>query len=169
MKKEYNKLKKGDSWIRKGTHQPRMIRRDFDAIYERKMVSIGFNGDIEILFEENGSDSITIPTVGEFTLPSEREARRILQAIEEKKNPSAKKLTILDLCYSSGLDSPYALTGIKPYHKRTLEELEENLRNVSKDFAADDAYFRFEENGYKFNIILHNKGEQAGTEFPVLS
>jgi hypothetical protein len=160
MKKEYNKLKKGDSWIRKGTHQPRMIRRDFDAIYERKLVSIGFNGDIEILFEENESDSITVPTVGEFTLPSEREARSILRAIEEKKNPSAKKPTILDLYYSSGLDLPYALTGIKPYHKRTLEELEENLRNVSKDFAADDAYFRFEENGYKFNIILHNKGEQ---------
>ncbi len=160
MRKDYKALKKGDSWIRKGSHQPRMIRRDFDAIYERKMASIGFNGDIEILFEENKSDSITIPTAGEFTLPSEREAKEIRRVIEEKKNPSMKKLTILDLYYSSGLDTFYALQGGKPYHKRTLEELEENLKNVSKDFAADDAYFCFEENGYKFNIILHNMGEQ---------
>ena len=41
-----------------------------------------------------------------------------------------------------------------------LEELEENLKNVTKDFAVDDAYFLFEENGYRLNIILHNKGEQ---------
>jgi len=160
MKKDYNSLKKGDSWIRKGSHQPRMIRRDLDAIYERKMVSIGFTGHVEILFEENGSDSITIPTAGMFTLPSEVEARRIRRAIEEKKNPSLKKPTILDFYGISVPDLSYALMGIKPYHERTLEELEENLKNVSKNFATDDAYSLFEENGYKLNITLHNKGEQ---------
>ena len=159
MKKDYNKLKKGDSWIRKGSHQPRMIRRDFDAIYERKMASISFNGYVEIFFEENRSDSITVPTAGEFTLPSERKARGIRRTIEEKKNPGLKKSTILDL-YGISVPDLSALTGIKPYHERTLEELEENLKNVTKDFAVDDAYFLFEENGYRLNIILHNKGEQ---------
>jgi len=160
MKKDYNPLKKGDSWIRKGTHQPRMIRRDFDAIYERKMASTGFTGHVEILFEENGSDSIAIPTAGEVTLPSEVEARRIRRAIEEKKNPSSKKPTRLDLYGISSLSLSYALMGAEPYYERTLEELEENLKNVSKNFATDDAYSLFEENGYNLNIILHNKGEQ---------
>lgn len=160
MKKDYNPLKKGDSWIRKGTHQPRMIRRDFDAIYERKMASTGFTGHVEILFEENGSDSIAIPTAGEVTLPSEVEARRIRRAIEEKKNPSLKKPTILDFYGISVPDLSYALTRIKPYHERTLEELEENLKNVSRNFAVDDAYFLFEENGHRLNITLYNKGEQ---------
>lgn len=160
MKKDYNSLKKGDSWIRKGSHQPRMIRRDFDAIYERKMASIGFTGHVEILFEENGSDSIAIPTAGMFTLPSEVETRRIRRAIEEKKNPSLKKPTRFDLYGISSLSLSYALIGAEPYHERTLEELEENLKNVSKNFATDDAYSLFEENGYKLNITLHNKGEQ---------
>ena len=160
MKKDYNPLKKGDSWIRKGSHQPRMIRRDFDAIYERKMALIGFTGHVEILFEENESDSITIHTAGEVTLPSEAEAGRIRRAIEEKKNPSLKKPTRLDLYGISSISLSYALMGTEPYHQRTLEELEESLKNVSKNFATDDAYFLFEENGYKFNIILHNKGEQ---------
>ena len=160
MKKDYNPLKKGDSWIRKGSHQPRMIRRDFDAIYERKMALIGFTGHVEILFEENESDSITIHTAGEVMLPSEVEAKRIRRAIEEKKNPSLKKPTILDFYGISAPDLSYALTGIKPYHERTLEELEENLKNVSKNFATDDAYFLFEENGYRLNITLYNKGEQ---------
>lgn len=160
MKKDYNSLKKGDSWIRKGSHQPRMIRRDFDAIYERKMASTGFTGHVEVLFEENESDSITIPTAGEVTLPSEVEARRIRRAIEEKKNPSLKKPTRLDLYGISSLSLSYALMGTEPYHEKTLEELEENLKNVSKNFATDNAYSLFEENGYKLNIILHNKGEQ---------
>ena len=145
--------RKGDSWIRKGSHQPRMIQKrlwchirtknGFDWLYWRYRDTV----------RRKWIRQYHCTTVGEFTLPSEREARSILRAIEEKKNPSAKKPTILDLYYSSGLDLPYALTGIKPYHKRTLEELEENLRNVSKDFAADDAYFRFEENGVQ---VQHN-------------
>ncbi len=57
-------------------------------------------------------------------------------------------------------DLSYALTRIKPYHERTLEELEENLKNVSRNFAVDDAYFLFEENGHRLNITLYNKGEQ---------
>ncbi len=146
MRKDYKALKKGDSWIRKGSHQPRMIRRDFDAIYERKMASIGFNGDIVILFEENGSGSITIPTVGEFTLPSEREAKEIRRVIEEKKNPGMKKLTILNRTISGHDDMYYAIRGVKPHHKRTLEELEEDLTNVREDFAAEDEYVLFEEN-----------------------
>ena len=160
MKKDYNKLEKGDSWIRKGSHQPRMIRRDFDAIYERKTASTGFTGHVEILFGENESDSITIPAAGELTLPSERKSRGIRRTIDEKKNPSLKKPTTLDLYGISVPNLSYALTGIKPYHERTLEELEENLKSVSKDFAVDDAYFLFEENGYRLNLILHNKGEQ---------
>lgn len=160
MKKDYKQLNKGDSWIRKGTHQPRMIRRDFDAIHKQKMASIGFNGDVEILFEENESDNITIPTAGELTLPSENEANIIRRVIEEKKNPSMKKPTMLDRTISGHDDMDYAIRGVKPHHKRTLEELEENLANVRGDFADKDEYFFFEENGYRLNIILHNKGEQ---------
>lgn len=161
MKKDYKKLKTGDSWIRKGTHQPRMIRRDFDAIYEQKMASIGFNGHVEILFEENESDNITIPTARKFTFPSEREAKKIRRTIERKKNPDTQKPEIPSISAISGLDDIlYTIYGAKPYHKRTLEELEENLENVRRDFTDEDEYFRFEKNGYKLNIILHNKGEQ---------
>ena len=37
MKKDFGKLKKGDSFIRKGTHEPRMTRRDLDIIIEKKI------------------------------------------------------------------------------------------------------------------------------------
>jgi len=161
MKKDYKKLKTGDSWIRKGTHQPPMIRRDFDAIYEQKMAYFGFNGHVEMLFEENESDNITIPTARKLTLPSEREAKKIRHVIEEKKNPGTQKPEIPSISTILSLDDiTYAIHGAKPYRKRTLEELEDSLENVRKDFATEDKYFRFEENGYKLNIILHNKGEQ---------
>ncbi|WP_342678770.1 ATP-binding protein [Methanofollis sp. UBA420] len=160
MKKDYRRLKKGDSWIRKGSHQPRMVRRDLDNIYEQKTVSIGFNGPVEVLFEENRSPRISIPTAGEFILPSERKAKNIHQAIEEKKNPIMKKPTLSYLDGLTNLNAYNLLAGIKPYSERTLEELEENLKSVKEDFADDDIYFCFEEIGYKLNLVIENKGEQ---------
>lgn len=159
MKKEYKRLEKGDSWIRKGTHQPRMIRRDFDNIYEQKMALIGFNGPVDIFFEENMLDDIIIHTAGDIILPSEQNAKSIRQAIAQKKNPIAEKQTLSGLDRISDI-ALYGNFGIKPYSVRTLEELEENLNDVKKDFAEDDAYFLFEEKGYRLNLFIENRGEE---------
>ncbi|MEN6291604.1 MAG: ATP-binding protein, partial [Methanobacterium sp.] len=49
MKKDYgDRLKKGDSYIRKGRHNAKMERQDFERIYQKKSSQNTFTGDVEI-------------------------------------------------------------------------------------------------------------------------
>ncbi|MEQ1486801.1 ATP-binding protein, partial [Methyloglobulus sp.] len=86
LKKDFgDKLKKGDCFIRKGSHQTRINRSDLDKFYESKNKKPNFSEVIEIGFLNTSCfKEITIQTTNLNDLPSEVEARKIRHALENR-------------------------------------------------------------------------------------
>jgi len=141
MKKDYGNLKQGEGWIRKGTHQPRLIRRDFDSMMEKKQADQGFSGEIKCCFSDSESEEIQITPLVDINLPSDLAAVEIRKIIEEKRKPREKKaLSPEEKMTSIGqvmakFSSPYA-----EYYPKTIEELEADLKNLPKEYVNDDRY-----------------------------
>jgi hypothetical protein len=158
MRKDYVKLKKGDSFIRKGSHQSPMIRADFDRIYEAKAKLNAFNGEVKISFSINDLDQIELSTKGDIELPSKRAAKKISQIIEEKRNASV--IDVQKAMADLQAMARVPLTGVLPYENRSIEVLEKNLQNVKEDYKEDDLYELFELNSTKLNFNILNNGNK---------
>jgi len=170
MKKNFKSLKKGDSFIRKGSRQFRMRRRDLDKIIENKMKKSGFEGMVQISFSGyNSCQEIELPTIGDMKLPSQRAAEEIEKTIKEKKelakidtqdSESDDLFPIFDtkmllLKNLSKLNNPLFPP---PYEERSLEELEKNLEEIEEAYLEGDLYEFFELYSHKINICILNRG-----------
>jgi len=172
MKKKFKKLKKGDSFIRKGTHVSRMTRRDLDRIYQEKMKRDKFDGKVQLSFSEHDGSprEIELTVAADVKLPSQIAAGKIKKIIKEKKELAKNKTQKTALTgISAFLESQQSLTeGLRrvaypytstPYEQRTLEELEKNLKEVDQTYRDVDCYQFFELNSYKININVLNEGQ----------
>ena len=168
MKKDFVKLKKGDRFIRKGTHVSRMIRRDLDEIIEKKIKKDKFDGKIRLSFSGYGSShEMELMVTNDIKLPSQRAAEKIKKIIKERKQVAKMKTTetaftaIFELQQRIAKSlpnitaSPFAPI---PYEQRTLEELQNNLKEVNQTFRDDDSYTLFELSSHKINISILNEG-----------
>lgn len=167
MKKNFGKLKKGDSFIRKGTHTSEMLRKDYDIIYERKLKKEKFNGKVKLWF--SGYDSrkeIELSTAGKFELPSDRAAKKIKKVIK-KKQDSYKRKSQNDIFpnLSKILEEQNRIWGIEgvsigptSYENRSIEELQKNLKEIKQTYWEDDIYELLEANSHKINISILNEG-----------
>lgn len=198
MKKDFRSLKKGDSFIRKGSHQPRLSRRDLDLILEKKNSQSGFEGKVSIYIEGHEPDEIVeFPIVTEqilYELPSRVADRKIKRLIEEKRRkinktnftdlpmPVAEELILgRQLQRIAGLESKLGdfpkslaeedalslsdisgvmLGGSLPYEKRSIEQLESNLKKLQKTYAEDDLYYINEQSANKLNFKILNEGDK---------
>lgn len=156
MKKDYGNLKKGDCFIRKGSQQSRMERRDFDQIIESIKSEINFEEVTHLYFSGFPElEVIELAPVQNFKLPSEKAKEKIIEALKQKGEETevAGPLSLL-----SSLGSLVYSMGNMPYSQRTIEELEKNLENVQKTYCDHDYYEMFELNAHKLNITILNKG-----------
>jgi len=155
-------LKKGDCLIRKGSQQSRMIRRDFDRIFETKKSIEDYDKVVQIAFcGFNGMQEIELPAVRRYVPPSERMKKKILKVMEQKKSElelksASNPLDHFDFKLAS-LSSTYIFGGA-PYESRSLEELEKNLAVVKETYRSDDYYEFFEKYSHKINITILNNG-----------
>jgi len=172
MKKEFGELKKGDCFIRKGSHISRMIRKDIDIILEEKMKRDKFDGKIQLSFSEyDGSPrEIELIVVANVKLPSQMAAEKIKRTIKKKKELAKNEAqstastgipAFLELQQrlaeaAHRIANPFAPT---PYEQRNLDELEKNLEEVDQTYCDDDYYQFFELNSYKININVLNEGQ----------
>jgi len=171
MKKDFGKLKKGDSFIRKGTHEPRMTRRDLDIIIEKKIKKDKFDGKIQLSFSKYGSSQeIELMANSDKKLPSQRAAEKIKKIIKEKKQLAEMKtqstaftgISAAILEMQQRLAKSTRITANPfvpiPYEQRTLEELQKNLKEVDQTYHDDDFYELFELSSHKINISILNEG-----------
>jgi len=175
MKKDFGKLVKGDSFIRKGTHRMKMIRKDFDKIYENKKKRAMFEGKVLLGFSEpEFAKEIGLMSAGNYELPSGREKKMIMAAIEERKILEQKRLeeekkkngtsadrifgmSMLELAHMQTQMNPF---GFVPYEQRSVEELERTLEKVDKRYIEDDYYMVFEEISHKINLRILNESQE---------
>lgn len=160
MKKDYKGvLKKGESFVRKGSQQERMTRRDLDELIELKSNRY-FNDKISIGFNKKLDQQLTVKGVSEVKLPSQK-AREKIESILRRRNED------LEL----GLDNPLDSLGLSmarfrnpfksiPYVERDTDELKKNLENIRNTYYENDWYYIGEEMSVKINLTIRNDGNK---------
>lgn len=164
MKKDYgnekNKLNRGEGFIRKGTHQTRLTRGDYNNFYETKSDSKYFNDEIKFtLISDEGINKISLTNIGFIKLPSQLNKEKI-EAILKRKRLEDENIPIK---FSSTLPAipnftDLLLGRVSPYEKRDIPTLELNLKNINETYYDDDLYVLLEKESNKCNIRIHNKG-----------
>ncbi|WP_183580629.1 helix-turn-helix domain-containing protein [Mucilaginibacter sp. X5P1] len=153
MRKDYTRLQKGESFIRKGSSTSRLIRADIDRIFEQRSVSIFFQGEVELFFEETNSNHLEIKIIEDFELPSIVFKRRAERVIREKENRD----------YITQAYDHHRPTG--PQSELSLEHMNVNeIRSLisvaATNFADEDTYAIREHHSYKLNATIQNNGEE---------
>lgn len=165
MKKDYgnekNKLFRGEGFIRKGTHQTRLTRKDFDRYLDQKIDNNYFNEDVEFVFTSNNRiNELKLICKSDIERPSQIKKRKIERILKEKKEiqEQNKKLRLTVVDFSSIMNVNSILSGTSTYEQRDIPTLEKNLQSVEQTYFEHDCYEYFEKNANKFNISIFNKG-----------
>jgi len=167
MKKDYgngkNKLYRGEGFIRKGTHQTRLTRKDYDRFTKQKNDDKYFKDEVEFTFVTNDlTNEILLKSIDDIKWPSQIKKEKIQRILKEKreKADSYEKLglpsNLLLTNEISWISSPFG--GSKSYEQRDIPTLEKNLENVEETYQDHDYYEISENQSNKCNIIIHNKG-----------
>ncbi|MHB8137986.1 MAG: ATP-binding protein [Smithellaceae bacterium] len=161
FKKDFSKFKKGDCYIRKGSHQLRISRSDLDRIYNKKKkyfddnVVIGFSGT-------NYSQEITLTPMKNIELPSKTAAKIIRRILEEKKKqqalPPQNYRDLLSQQMKEAAIRP--LFGSVPYENRSIATLENDLNKVEETYRKDDLYEILETQSFRLNFDILNNADE---------
>ena len=156
MRKQYAQLKRGDGWIRKGTHQCLLTRSDYERIYQRRTASSDLGKKVRIGFTNRLLAAVTTPDL-EMELPSRKAAERIRGVIAQKESEIQKSAyASLPAWMPPKVSLPDITLGPVPYERRSLEELRKNLKNVSEDYLEDDLYAH-QEAAFELNVWVANE------------
>ena len=170
MKKDFgndkNKLFRGEGFIRKGSHQTRLLRKDYDRYTQQKNDEKYFNEELKfsIVIDDIISQVIKLKSIEELQLPSEINKEKIEKILIEKRktednniklgmphlNNFVNPLSILPIGFGGG--------GSLPYEKRSIKDLEDNLKNIKETYKDHDYYEVLELQSNKFNISILNNG-----------
>lgn len=156
MKKDYRNLKKGDSFIRRGSQQSRLQRRDLDKMIESRIGNVDFEKYVSIYFQgTDGDKEIELSSPGKPVLPSERAKIQIQVHLDEKENMSAQTGHNLLGTLGLNLDPLLQLS----YANSSIEDLKKALKSVKNDYLQDDLYELFEQHSHKLNFIVFNASQ----------
>jgi hypothetical protein len=158
MRKDYISLRAGDAWIRKGSHQPRLMRADLNRIWEKRTNE--FTANIKIGFDSAGMPKeIARPAMGEVQLPSDQAATRIREILAEREQalPPGDALMLRHLI-ETGMFPKMGL-GPTPYAQRGSNELRENLSKVKDTYRESDLHALYEQHASRVNLSILNEGD----------
>lgn len=186
-KKNYRKIKAGETVIRKGSTTSYLTRDDFDKIYNLKnnritshKIKIGFGEEISPKTE------VKIIETGNIVLPSHKQKKnyeeklKILREKDKSNNRESEKPKSLEAQILSGIDVEGILSIGKMYQENAIhegkinigrnymgspiwlseKELEERISNVGKTYLDEDLYFLQENIGQDLNPYILNEDEK---------
>jgi hypothetical protein len=167
MKKDYgngkNKLFRGEGFIRKGSHQTRLVRKDYERFTNQKIDEKYFKGEILFSFKTiNSGNEIILKSINDLKIPSQIIKEKIKKIIKEKteKEEKLERFGMSNLNRFEGINLNASLFGGgTTYEQRDIPTLKKNLENVEDTYSEDDNYEIFEKNSNKCNISILNKGK----------
>lgn len=180
MKKDYQSLRTGDCWVRKGSKQSRATREDMDKLYAIRQNLLS-TANIQFGFNDRFTDTVCykIPDFSADSYPSAIQSKKLndlLNMLRQKK--SLKE----DSPGESGLIKPSfqlifkhfaASYGDYDSEKKAIvighsefntpifcteDELQERINNCQNSYYENDYYFFFEEMSMKQNFYILNNG-----------
>ncbi len=153
LKKDYGKLKKGDSFIRKGSHQTRLTRKDINRILLLINERQNRIDDIQVTTIINNEKTQEIQPIENLRFPSDAAAEEIKQILKEKEDLIANTRHLSPL-----IDIDIQQIGGTPYRNRSTKTLKKNLADVKDTYKEDDHYYLLETMAFKLNFELLNTG-----------
>jgi len=172
MKKDFgdgkNRLYRGEGYIRKGTHQTRIIRADYNKYFQNKIDEQYFNEEVILtLTSSNYTNEVELISIEGFKRPSLIKREEIEKILEQKKQDVSQYNRLgfngLDIVgmrsQMSNINAIFQGTGI-PYKDRDIATLEKNLENIDETYFENDCYELFEVHSNKCNISILNKGHK---------
>lgn len=167
MKKDFQPLKKGDCFIRKGSNQQRAVRADFEKIYNARkrhhtedQVSIFFSGN-----EKSTQKDIFLAT--DFELPSQEAKKEIEEILAKRQSQKETPYLHANRAVLLAAVANYQSSGLRrfsPYDERSTETLKENLEKINETYKEDDEYTFSEILSDKINIEILNNGTEYITD-----
>lgn len=166
MKKDNASLKKGDSWIRKGSRQSRVVREDIDKMIQERLSYIDIK-EIKIGIGNNFEKEqyIKIPVINLDEKPSNIEKNRLEELLEklrsyDKEDKKREKLFLVNKNFGEYLNDSKKIRvgtnflGQSVYYDE--KKILEKIKNVTTEFYDEDYYFLLEENSLKLNFSIYN-------------
>ena len=166
MKKDNASLKKGDSWIRKGSRQSRVVREDIDKMIQERLSYIDTK-EIKIGLDNNFEKEqyIEIPVINLDEKPSNIEKKRLEDLLEklrlyDKEDKKREKLFLVNKNFGEYLNDSKRIRVGKNFLGQSVyydeKEILEKIKNVTTEFYDEDFYFLLEENSLKLNFSIYN-------------
>jgi hypothetical protein len=181
FKKDGNKFKRGDSYIRKGTSNMRVVRSDINRMFQQRQTVPELANNIDVVLVSDAKICTTLEPWTDFMPPSEEQAKRIRGVIADKEREAEKKrrreaewaakleankgkVDLTSMLFRPINEIPSFSMPLMPggttYEERDIPTLKGNLVNVKHTYKEDDLHYMYEIKAHKINFRITNNGEQ---------
>ena len=157
MKKNNGNLKLGDSFIRKGSFQKRITRKDIDNYHQINLKELDISTDIDISFDKNQIIQLREIEILNFNLPSKIAKNKIEEIINRKEQEIKNNTYPFDRIFQSPSLNLYGTTS---YENRDISTLRQDLENINKTYEEKDNYYINETTAHKINFFIHNNSSK---------
>ena len=150
----------GSGWIRRGTDQRPLLRKDLQRIFEAKFRSLEASTDIRVGFPGRvPREEITLPVLPLDALPSTLAARRLVKKLDSRRLSKAvlgrTDSRIARLVHAQVSNEAQA------YHSHGTTTLKQMLRQIPQEYESVDEHYQFETRAHKVNLHIANLGDVA--------
>lgn len=153
-------MRQGSGWIRQGTKYRRLMRADFQRIFEETLLSPGTGADVRVGFASRILETaLRLPVMRLEQLPSEvasNKLRRMLEARQAARKPSGEAISRIQRLVHAQVFGPNEV-----YRANGTTTLVEMLDSTPDDFEAADRHYAYEDRAHKLNLVLENLGDGA--------
>jgi len=161
MKKDFGRLKAGESFVRRGSEQARLTRSDLERMLARRARGGPEDAALTVSFvDDRVVTELTMKILDGIELASDRAKKEIESILEERRQPGSSHGQASYERLIESISVTGSLFGGTPYSVRSDEELRKNLENIKKTYEEDDRYEMFEKHAFRINVHVHNGGTQ---------
>ena len=153
-------MRQGSGWIRQGAEYRRLVRSDFERIFEEKLLSRDTGVDIRIGFAGAMlQTALELPVMRLDELPSKlagNRVRRMLAARQAAQSSPGEEISRIQRLVHAQVFGPDEV-----YRPNSTTTLVEMLDGTDEEFETADRYYAYEERSHKLNLDLENLGERV--------
>lgn len=160
MRKQYGGLQHGEGFVRKGTHQPRLARRDFERFLKERSYRDDLVNQIRLSFLSGEiATEATLRAPGELSFPSDEAAERIKAILAERRSLEAGGGHLGWRVAQSLSFSASVFGGPTPFEQRSNETLEKDLEALKETYREHDLHYGFETCANHLQLYVYNAGQ----------
>ncbi|MDX1515586.1 MAG: hypothetical protein R3288_02040 [Woeseiaceae bacterium] len=152
------RMRKGDSWIRRGTRQTRLAREDVRNMSATQTLTGTGGCEMQVTFDTSAlSSSLTLPVLPLTAKPSEQ-ARARIEGMLDAKKAAHERLGRTDT-WMDRLAFARAHGADQPYETVSPMSLLVKLGKSEEENAAADRYYENELRAHRVNLAVLNAGD----------